>query len=214
MTIRIILVDDHAIVREGVAFLLDAQPDIEVVGSFGEAAAALRSATAREPDVAVLDIAMPQMNGVECARLIHDACPATQIVMLSMHASLEHVYQAMRAGARGYVLKEAAGRELVEAVRAVHAGQRYFSRRLDADKIESYLRERGGHDPLERLSKRERQVVQLIAEGMTSAEVATRLNLSPKSVDTYRGRVMRKLELDDLAALVKFAIRHGITSVE
>jgi DNA-binding NarL/FixJ family response regulator len=214
MSIRVILVEDHAIVREGVALLLDAQPDIEVVGSFAEAAAAVRGAVALEPDVALLDVSMPHMNGVECARLIHDACPATQILMLSMHGSPEHVYQALRAGARGYVLKDSAGRELVEAVRAVHGGQRYFSRRLEAEEIERYLRERAGDDPLERLSRRERQVVQLIAEGMTSAQVAARLNLSPKSVDTYRSRVMKKLELDDLAALVKFAVRHGMTSVE
>jgi DNA-binding NarL/FixJ family response regulator len=213
MAIRILLVDDHTVVREGLAYLLEAQPELVVAGSFGAGADAVRHAAEEHPDVAVIDIAMPEMNGIEVARQIHDACPGTQVVVLSMHSSPEYVYQALRAGARGYVLKESAGGELVRAVRAVHAGRRYLSRKLDARAIGRYVRERGGDNPLERLSVRERQVLQLTAEGRTSAEAAERLGLSPKSVETYRSRLMSKLELEDLAALVKFAVRHGITSV-
>lgn len=212
--IRVILVDDHAVVRDGVAHLLAVQPDIQVLGSFGDGAVAVRFAASEQPDVAIVDIAMPGMNGIEVARQIHDACPASQVLMLTMYANPEYLYQAFLAGARGYVLKESAGSEVVEAVRTVHGGQRYLSRRIDRDALERFFEERGGDDPVGLLSARERQVLQLIVEGRTSAEVALQLSLSPKSVDTYRSRMMRKLKLEDLPALVKFAIRNGITSVE
>lgn len=213
MAIGVILVDDHEVVRDGLRHLLEAEADLRVLAGFGEGAEAVRFAAHAHPDVALIDVAMPGMNGIEVARRIHDACPATQVLMLSMHADLEYIYQAMRAGARGYLIKESAGSEVVNAVRALHAGKRYLSRNLDESAIERYLRERGERNPLERLSARERQVLQMIVEGMTSAEVAERLSLSPKSVDTYRSRLMAKLEIEDLPALVKFAIRHGVTSV-
>jgi DNA-binding NarL/FixJ family response regulator len=133
--------------------------------------------------------------------------------MLSMHASPEFVYQALRAGASGYVLKESAGDEVVAAVRAVHAGNRYLSEKISTRTLEDYVRERGPQHPLERLSPRERQVMKLIVEGNTSNEVAALLGVSSKSVDTYRSRLMAKLEIDDLPGLVKFAIRQGLTSV-
>ena len=214
MPIRVILVDDHAIVREGVKHVLETHADIRVVATFGEGRAALDYAAEHQPDVAVIDVAMPGMNGIEAARQMHDACPATEILMLSMHSSPEYVYQALRAGASGYLLKESAGREVAQAVRAVSAGRRYLSRRLEREAVEEYLRGRGDDDPLERLSAREREVLQLTVEGRTSAEAAELLGLSPKSVETYRSRIMSKLDLEDMPALVKFAIRHGITSVE
>jgi DNA-binding NarL/FixJ family response regulator len=214
MPITVILVDDHEVVRDGLRHLIDAQPDLRVLASFGEGRTAVRYAAETHPDIAVVDIAMPGMNGIEVTRLIHDACPASQVLVLSMHADPEYIYQAFRAGAAGYVVKDSAGSEVVSALRAVHAGRRYLSRGLDEEAIERYLRERGEGNPLERLSARERQVLQLIVEGRTSAEVAEQLNLSPKSVDTYRSRLMAKLGIGDLPALVKFAIRHGITSME
>jgi DNA-binding NarL/FixJ family response regulator len=214
MSIDVLLLDDHAVVRDGLQALLAAQPDIRVVGSFGDAARAVAFASEAPPDVAVLDIAMPGLDGVEAARRIHDLCPGTHILMLSMHASPEHVYQALRAGASGYVLKESAGGEVVDAVRAVHAGRRYLSEKLSPRTLDEYIRERGTDHPLERLSRRELQVLKLIVEGATSAEVGALLGLSPKSVDTYRSRMMAKLEIGDLPTLVKFAIRHGITSLE
>jgi DNA-binding NarL/FixJ family response regulator len=172
-------------------------------------------AQAHDFDVAVIDIAMPGMNGIEIARQIHDLCPTVQILMLSMHSSHEHVYQAFEAGAQGYLLKESAGSEVIDAVRAVNGGRRFLSRRIASDSLETYLRERRERgSPLLQLSARERQVLQLIVEGKTSVEAGSVLNLSPKSVDTYRSRMMKKLDIGDLPGLVKFAIRHGVTSVD
>ena len=213
MPISLILVDDHAVVRDGLQALLAAQQDILVAGSFGNAADAIGHAADTPPDVAMLDIALPGIDGIEAARRIHDLCPDTHILMLSMHASAEHVYQALRAGATGYVLKESAGREVVEAVRAVHSGRRYLSGKISAAALDAYVRDCGPDHPLERLSARERQVLQLVVDGHTSNEIAARLGVSPKSVDTYRGRLMLKLGITDLPALVKFAIRHGMTNI-
>lgn len=213
MPISVLLLDDHAVVRDGLKALLGAQPGIDVVGSFGVAGEALAFASAAPPDVAVLDIALPGMDGIEAARRMHDACPDTHLLMLSMHASPEHVYQAFCAGATGYVLKESAGAEVVEAVRAVHEGRRYLSSKIPARAIDDYARQRGSEHPLERLSQRELQVLKLIVEGSTSNEVGALLGISPKSVDTYRSRLMLKLGVDDLTKLVKFAIRHGVTTL-
>ena len=214
MTIRVLLVDDHAVVRDGLAALLHAQPDLQVVGSFGDAHDALRAVTQLQPNIILLDIAMPRLNGIEAARLFHDEYPDAPILMLSMYADTEHVYQALRAGANGYVLKESAASEVVAAVRALNAGGRYMSERIGGWVLEDYLHGRAADDPLEKLSARERQVMQLVVEGRTSAEIAALLNLSPKSIDTYRSRMMTKLAVEDLPALVKFAIRHGITTIE
>jgi len=214
MSISVLLLDDHAVVRDGLKALLSTQDDISVVASFGSASEALRYASETPPDVAVLDIALPGLNGIEVARLMHDVCPEAHVLMLSMHASPEYVYQALCAGASGYVLKESAGAEVVAAVRAVHGGQQYLSSKIPAQVVSDYARERGGEHPLERLSRRELQILKMIVEGASSIEVGALLGISPKSVDTYRSRMMRKLAIDDLATLVKFAIRHGVTSVE
>lgn len=211
--IRIILVDDHALVREGVSRLLEAQPDMRVVGSFGEGDAAIRFAAREEPDVAILDIAMPQASGIDVARQLRDASPDTHLLVLSMHSNPEYVHQALLAGALGYVAKESAGPVLVEAVRAVQAGRRYLSDSLGHEALHRYLESSERRDPLGPLSAREREVLRHMVEGRTIAETAHRLGLSPKSVETYRSRLMTKLDIDDLPALVKFAIRHGITTV-
>ena len=213
MNINIMLVDDHAVVRDGLAALLSAQADLRVAGSFAGAADALRFAAQSPPDVAVLDIALPGIDGIEVAKRLQDQCPETRVLMLSMHASPEFVYQALRAGALGYVLKDSAGEEVVTAVRAVHAGRRYLSEKISARALDDYMRERGPDHPLERLSPRERQVLKLIVEGHTSNEVAALLGVSSKSIDTYRSRLMAKLGIEDMPALVKFAIRHGMTTV-
>ena len=212
--IRIILVDDHALVREGVSGLLEAQQDMRVIGSFGEGRAAIRFAASNEPDVAVVDIAMPQQSGIDIARQLRDASPDTHLLILSMHANPEYVHQALLAGALGYVVKDSAGRVLVEAVRAVHAGQRFLSDSLDHKALQRYLQSSEKEDPLSRLSAREREVLRHTVEGRTIAETARQLGLSPKSVETYRSRTMTKLAIEDLPALVKFAIRHGVTSLE
>lgn len=207
--IRVILVDDHSLVREGVARLLEDEPDLRVVGSFKEGNAAVRFAARAAPDVAILDVAMPAGSGIDVARRLRAVSPKTQLLMLSMHERVEYVQQALWAGANGYVLKESAGDEVVAAVRAVHAGKRYLSERISARALESDLPE----DPLERLSTREMQVLKLVVNGNSSNQVAALLGLSPKSIDTYRSRLMTKLEVEHLPALVKLAVRRGLTSV-
>ena len=209
MTIRVLLVDDHAMLRAGLKALLEAA-GISVVGEAGDGRAALQRAVELKPDVVVMDISMPDMNGIEAARLLREKCPATRVVMLSMHSSSEHVYRAFEAGAAGYLLKESAGEEAEAAVRAVHGGNRYISSAIATP--ESAAQSHAKHSsPLERLTARERRVLQLVVEGKSSAEIGKALFLSRKSVETYRSRLMKKLGVSDVPALVKFAILHGIT---
>ena len=213
MPITVFVADDHAIVREGLASLLASQPDIQVIGTAADGRDTVRQVIKLQPEVVVMDIAMPQMNGIEAARELRDRVPQARVVILSMHSSVEHVFHALEAGARGYVLKESVAKEIIEAVRAVRAGRRYLSQRIAEVMAEVVNRSATG-SPLESLSKRERQVLQLVAEGRSSAQIAAVLSLSPKSVDTYRSRLMQKLHIGDVAGLVKFAIQHGLTSPE
>jgi len=214
MTIRVLLVDDHAIVRDGLRFLLEANADFEVVGGAANGRDAVQVSRALQPDVVIMDLAMPELNGTEATQQIHEACPGTHVLVLSMHSTAEHIYRAFQAGAQGYLLKESAGPELVAAVRTVHAGRRYLSQKIAETMVDDYIRERHATSPLESLSARERQILQSIVEGKSSAETARTLCLSPKTVETYRSRMMRKLGLPDLTALVRFAIQHGITPLE
>ena len=181
---------------------------MRVVGSFEEGNAAVRFAAREAPDVAILDVAMPSTSGIDVARRLRAVSPKTQLLMLSMHERAEYVHQAFWAGANGYVLKESAGDEVVAAVRAVHAGQRYLSERISPRALEGCFSE----DPLERLSAREMEVLKLVVDGNSSNQVAALLGLSPKSIDTYRSRLMSKLDVEHLPALVKLAIRRGLTS--
>jgi two-component system, NarL family, response regulator NreC len=206
--IRIVLVDDQALVREGVGRLLEEAPDLRILGSFDDDAVAVRFVAGAQPEVAILDVSLPRVSGIDVARRLRAVAPKTQLVMLSMHARAEYIRQSFLAGANGYVLKEAAGQELVDAVRAVHAGRRFLSAKIPARALQEY----DGDDPLERLSAREMEVLKLVVEGNTSHQVATLLGLSPKSIDTYRSRLMTKLDVDHLPGLVKFAIRRGLTS--
>lgn len=212
--IRVLLADDHAVVRDGLRALLEAQPGIEVVGDVSNGREAVRESQRLRPDVVVMDIAMPDLNGIEATLQMQDVCPSTRVLILSMHSTTEHIFRALRAGARGYLLKDSAGVEVVEAVRDVHAGGRYLSKRIAATVVDDYISERHRSSPLDCLSRRERQILQLIAEGKTSTEVGTMLFLSPKTVDTYRSRMMHKLGIGDLPNLVKFAIQHGITQLD
>jgi DNA-binding NarL/FixJ family response regulator len=214
MSITVFLADDHAVVRDGLRSLLEAQPDIRVVGDAANGREAVRQVVQLCPDVVVLDIAMPELNGIEAARGISRDCPSARTVILSMHSTAEHVFRALQAGARGYLLKESAGIEVVNAVRAVHAGRRYLSQKISDTLIDDYVRQRQPESPLSRLSRRERQVLQLVVEGQSSAEIAETLSLSPKTVETYRSRLMGKLGISDLPGLVKFAIQHGLTPLE
>jgi DNA-binding NarL/FixJ family response regulator len=217
MSITVFLADDHRVLRDGLRALLDAEADISVIGDSANGRDAVRRIAELQPDVAVLDIAMPELNGIDAAREISETCPRTRVIMLSMHSTSEHIYRALQAGARGYVLKDAAGSEVVNAVRAVHAHHRYLSERVSDRLIDDYLdpsRTTRVGDPLARLSARERQVLQLVVEDRSTAEVADTLSLSVKSVETYRSRLMQKLGIHDLPGLVKFAIQHGLTPLE
>lgn len=214
MTIKVLLADDHAIVRDGLKMVLQAQTDIRVVGEATDGRGAVQQAVQHEPDVAVMDIAMPLLNGIEATEQIRDRCPETEVLILSMHSNAEHIFRALQAGALGYVLKESAGAEVIDAVRSVYAGKRYLGGKIADTVIEDYIRQRHTASPLESLSPRERQILQLVVEGRTSAEIAEVLSLSPKSVETYRSRMMQKLGICDMPSLVKFAIQHGLTSLE
>ncbi|MFN8491561.1 MAG: response regulator transcription factor [Caldilineaceae bacterium] len=216
MPISIFLADDHGVLRAGLRLLLEAQPDFKVVGEATDGREAVRKVSQLAPDVVVLDIGMPELNGIEATRQICEKCPKTQIVILSMHAASEHIFQALQAGARGYVMKAAVSEELILAIRAVHRGERHLSRKVADELISDYLAQRTRSEqanPLLQLNTHEREIIQLVAEGKSSAAIAEMLALSTKTVETYRCRVMQKLNLSDLPSLVKFAIQNGLTSL-
>ena len=214
MTISVFLADDHTVVRDGLRSLLEAQHDIQVVGDAADGRDAVRQVLELRPDIVVMDIVMPGLNGIDATRQICEGCPSIQVIMLSMHSTSEHIFRALRAGARGYLLKESAGKEVAEAIRVVYGRQRYLSARITDAVVDAYLRQSemaGATDPLARLSPREREILQLVVEGKSSAEIADLLYLSPKTIDTYRSRLMDKLGIKDLPSLVKFAVQHGLT---
>lgn len=215
MTIKTILADDHAVVRNGLRLVLESAGDIAVVGEAADGRAALHMVRDLSPDVVVMDVTMPHLNGIEATQQIVESYPATRVIMLSMHAAAEHVSRALRAGALGYVLKESAAREVIEAIRAAHAGKRYLSQLIAGTVVDDYLQRLRGDcekTPLDLLSPREREVLQLVVEGRSSAEIAAMIHLSPKTVETYRSRLMQKLGLTCVPSLVKFAIRHALTT--
>jgi DNA-binding NarL/FixJ family response regulator len=209
MVINVLLADDHGVLRDGVRRLLESHADIRVVATADDGRAAIDKVAALRPDVVVMDISMPALNGLEATRRIVAQSPATAVVILSMHSTPEITREAFTAGARGYLLKESAGDEVVKAVRAVAAGRRYLGEGVAGKLIPGATQ-----TPLDRLTPREREVLQLVVEGKSNAESAALLALSPRSVETYRLRLMQKLAIDDLPALVKFAIRHGVTTLE
>lgn len=214
MAITVFLADDHAVVRDGLRAILETQGDIRVVGQAADGREAVRQVQHLCPDIVVMDIAMPELSGIEATQQIREACPTTRIVILSVHATTEHIFRALRAGAKGYLLKESAGQEVVDAIRTVHAGRRYLGLKITERVIDDYVLQRQvevGRSPLERLSAREREILQLVVEGKSSAEIAEILRISPKTVETYRSRLMQKLEIRDVPSLVKFAIQHGLT---
>lgn len=217
MSIRVFLADDHAVVRDGLRFILEAQGDISVVGDAANGRQALRQIQHLQPDVVIMDIAMPELNGIEVTHRIRETSPSIQVVILSMYSTDEHIFRALQAGAKGYLLKESAGQEVVKAVHAVHLGRRYLGQKISNKVIDEYMRKREtaeSKSPLARLSAREREILQLVVEGKSSAEIAEILYLSPKTVETYRSRLMQKLGINDIPSLVKFAIQHGLTPLK
>jgi DNA-binding NarL/FixJ family response regulator len=213
MSIRILIADDHGVVAEGLKHLVEAQPDMEVIACVGDGREAVQLARDAQPDVVLMDLSMPELNGADATRAILERDPKCRVIVLSMYAQREYVRRALKAGAAGYVVKRSAAKEVVEAIRAVHAGQRYLSPRVADVVLEDYTDDKQD-DPLARLSAREREVLQLLAEGRTGAQIAERLSLSQKTVETYRARLVEKLGIRDLAGLVRFAIQRGLVSLD
>lgn len=212
MNVRLALVDDHAIIREGLRALLEQSSFIEVIGEAATGRECLARIEEWRPDVVIMDIAMPDLNGIEATRLIKMQWPQVKVVILSVHSTSEHIYRSFEAGACGYVLKESIGAELVNAIKAAHGNKRYLSLSIHDTYLEMKIMSTA-RSPLTSLSNRERQVLQLVVEGATSAQIAGQLALSPKTVETYRSRIMQKLGLHDTPSLVKFALQHGLTTI-
>jgi DNA-binding NarL/FixJ family response regulator len=215
MSITVFLADDHAVVRDGLRALLETQPDIRVVGEADNGRDAVRMIEKLHPDVAIIDIAMPVLNGIEAALRIHDLHISARVLILSMHSTSEHIASALNAGVKGYMVKDSAGAELITAVRAVYAGRLYICEKIPHEVVCRYFRDKTLGEvksPLMSLSSREREILQLVVEGRSSSEIGALLLLSPKTVETYRSRLMHKLGISDIPGLVKFAIQHGLTT--
>ena len=220
--VRILLADDHDIVRHGLRQLLEHEPGWEVCGEARDGRSAVEMAEALVPDVAVLDVAMPELNGLEATRRIRAACPATEVLVFTMHESDELIAEVFAAGARGYLVKSDAPRHVVAAIEALATHQPYFSARVTAMLLEAFLRDRaasagedtahGGLTAHGALTAREREVVQLLAEGRRSKDIAQRLDLSVKTVETHRAAVMRKIGAGSIADVVRYAVRNHIIS--
>lgn len=205
---RIMLADDHQMVRQGFRLILQAQEDMEVVGETGNGREAVDLARVLKPDVVIMDVTMPELNGIEATRRIREAEPLVRVVALSVHRDAVYVRESVRAGAEGYILKESADSELIAAVRAVARGNSYLSPEVAGAVLKDYRKH--ATNPIDLLTSREREVLQHIAEGRTNKEIATVLKLSVYTVDGHRTRIMEKLGLHSVGELVRFAVRNGL----
>jgi two-component system response regulator NreC len=213
--IRILLADDHNVMRRGLRLLLENQPGFTVVAEAADGRLAVQQAQATKPDVAVLDIAMPHLNGTEAAQRITEALPNTAVIILSMHSDEGYVLRALRSGARGYLVKDSAESDLIEAIKAVSEGKAFFSPEVSRMLVEDYVREirtRGVEDRYELLTAREREILHLLAEGNSNKEIATLLQLSLFTVETHRRNLQEKLNLHSLAEVILYAVRKGLIS--
>lgn len=206
--IRLLLADDHALVRKGLRLILAQQPGFEVVGEASDGHEAVELARQLNPDVVIMDVAMPRLSGVLATREMQEQQPDCRVLILSMHGDAAYVRECLRAGARGYLLKDAVDHELVAAVKALAEGQSYLSPAISNAVLHDY-REHVG-DAISRLTAREREILQLLAEGLTAKEIAKRLEISAYTVDAHRTRIMRKLQISSIGELVRFAMRHGL----
>jgi two-component system response regulator NreC len=211
--IRILLADDHTVMRRGLRLLLESQPEFSVVAEAADGRQAVEQAEATQPDVAVVDIAMPNLSGIEAAQRINAAHPQIAIVILSMHSDEGYVLRALKAGAKGYLLKDSAEGDLIEAIKAVHRGKTFFSPEITKMLVADYVQEirtRGVEDSYDLLTPREREILQLLAERKSNKEIAVSLNLSPYTVETHRRNLQEKLNLHNLAELILYAVRKGV----
>ena len=211
MLIRILLADDHALVRQGIRSLLEKLKDIEVIGEVSDGRQALELSKTLSPDITFMDIAMPGLNGLEAVARMKKECPDTRVVMLSMHAGQEYFEQALDSGAAGYLLKDADQLELELAIKTVMRGDTYLTPTVAKYAVEAYRhRKDGSQGPLASLSSRQKEILQLIAEGYPNKEIAQRLGLSPRTVETHRAELMERLNIRDVPGLVKIALRAGL----
>jgi two-component system, NarL family, response regulator NreC len=211
--IHILLADDHSVMRTGLRLVLERQKDFEVIGEASDGREAVALTEQHRPEVVVMDVTMPNLNGIEAARQISGAMPQIGIVMLSMHSDEAYVLRALKAGARGYLLKESAESDLIAAIRAVNAGKAFFSPAVSRMLVEDYVRQlqdREIEDSYELLTTREREILQLIAEGRSNKEIANILNLSLYTIETHRGNLMEKLNLHTVPELILYAVRKGV----
>jgi two-component system, NarL family, response regulator NreC len=213
MSIKVLLADDHVVMRSGLKLLLERQTDITVVGEASNGREALDLVDRFRPDVVVLDISMPLLNGIETAKRISETHQKTAVMILSMHSDEGYILRALKAGARGYLLKDSAESDLLQAIRVVFAGKAFFSPAVAKVLADDYLRQmqqRGIEDPFDLLTPRERELIQLVVELKSTKEIATMMGLSPYTVDTHRGNLMQKLNLHSIPELILFAVRRGL----
>jgi two-component system, NarL family, response regulator NreC len=213
--ITVLLADDHALIRAGLRLVVQLHPEFTVVGEANDGRQAVAMAQSLKPDVVVMDIGMPNLNGIEASRQIRESLPETQVVMLSMHSDEGYILQALKAGARAYLLKDSAESDLARAIHAAADGKSFFSPAVGKVLLEDYmrkLRRTGGEDSYDLLSPREREILQLVAEGKSSKEIASLLDLSVYTVETHRARIMQKLNLRGIPELILYAVRKGIIS--
>jgi DNA-binding NarL/FixJ family response regulator len=211
--IRILLADDHTLMRQGLRALLERQEGFSVVAEAADGHQAVEQATAVRPDIAIIDIAMSNLNGIEATRRITEKLPETAVIILSMHADEGYVLRALTAGARGYLLKDSPEQDLLNAIRAVKQGNAFFGPEISRMLAEDYMRQmrqRGVDDSYELLTPREKEILQMLGEGKSNKEVAARLNLSPHTVETHRGNILEKLNLHSAAEMILYAVRKGI----
>ena len=216
-TIRLFLADDHTIVRQGLAKLLNAEPDLKVIGEAENGREAVKKVEKLQPDVVLMDIAMPLMNGIEATRQITRLTPPPKVIILSMHTHDRYISELLRMGASGYLLKDASGRDIIQAIRAVVKGDTYLSPSISRRVVEDYVsmkNQSSGEDLYGTLSNREREVFQMIAESRPTQDIAEILCLSPSTVKTHRARIMEKLKIDNMTQLIKLAVRLGIVDIE
>jgi DNA-binding NarL/FixJ family response regulator len=213
--VRIVLADDHTIMRHGLRLVLERQPDFAVVGEANNGREAVDLVILETPDVAVIDIAMPLLNGIEAAKRITEERSKTAVVILSMHSDESYILRALRAGARGYLLKDSAETDLIQAIRAVCAGKAFFSPAVSRVLADDYLRQiqqQGVEDSYELLTARERELLQLIVELKSTKDIANLLGISPRTIDTHRGNLMQKLNVHSIPELILYAVRKGVIS--
>lgn len=212
--ITIFLAEDSTMLRDAMRYMLEAQPGFRVIGDAADGREAVRQVAQLCPDIVIMDVTMPELNGFEATRQVCELCPHTHVIILSIHKDTEYITHALQAGARGYLLKESAGSELIQAIRVVQAGHHYLSPVISDQVVAGYKQQlelTQAASPLTCLSPREQEILHLIAEGKSNNEIGQILHISPKSVHTYRKRLMEKLDIHDLPGLVKFAIKHGLT---